>query len=246
MDKFHDSAGVPWEGRQFSANSFADDDGSTPEIVAKALAKENFSLEKLHEALLNSRVLIPLLAQLGESELGTHGKVVDKSAELSIVAVATPDGQSAIPAFTSVGHMRIWKGDARPVPIETSRVALAAIAEGHTRVVLNPGTDSIALRRPFLAALAQQVPWMPPHKNSRVLALVEIARSKLEQIENFGLVDADPAGTLRQAELMIQLTVKAGLNSSQLSDLLQQFSQSLQSEEFLQLVDSVSLKVIPS
>lgn len=246
MDKFHDSAGVPWEGRQFSANSFADDDGSTPEIVAKALAKEDFSLEKLHHALLNSRVLIPLLAQLGESEIGTHGKVVDKSAELSIVAVATPDGQSAIPAFTSVGHMRNWKSDARPVPIETSRVALAAIAEGHSRVILNPGTDSIALRRPFLAALAQQLPWTPPHKNSRVLALVEIAKSNLEQIDNFGLLDADPEGTLRQAELVIQLSVKVGLNSSQLSDLLNQFSQSLQSEEFLQLVDSVALKVIPS
>ncbi len=246
MDKFHDSAGVPWEGRQFSANSFADDDGSTPEIVAKALAEENFSLEKLHEALLNSRVLIPLVAQLGESEVGAHGKVVDKSAELSIVAVATPDGQSAIPAFTSVDRMRIWKGDARPVPIETSRVALAAIAEGHTRVILNPGTDSIALRRPFLAALAQQLKWTPPHKNSRVFDLVEIALSNLEHIESFGLFDADPAGTLRQAELMIQLSVTAGLNSSQLSDLLNQFSQSLQSEEFLQLVDSVSLKVMPS
>ncbi|MEY3326440.1 MAG: hypothetical protein RL044_393, partial [Actinomycetota bacterium] len=143
MDKFHDSAGVPWEGREFSLNQFSSDDGSTPEAVARALSEENFSLAILHESLMQSRLLIPLVAQLGDSEVGAHGQLVDKSAELSIVAVATPDGQSAIPAFTSVSHMQLWKSEARPVPIEASRIALAAIAEGHTRVILNPGSDSI-------------------------------------------------------------------------------------------------------
>jgi hypothetical protein len=40
------------------------------------------------------------VAELGESEIGPNGLMVDKSADLAIVAVATPDGQSAIPAFT--------------------------------------------------------------------------------------------------------------------------------------------------
>ena len=118
MDKFHDSAGVPWEGREFSLNQFSSDDGSTPEAVARALSEENFSLAILHESLMQSRLLIPLVAKLAESEVGAHSQLVDKSAELSIVAVATPDGQSAIPAFTSVSHMQLWKSDARPVPIE--------------------------------------------------------------------------------------------------------------------------------
>lgn len=43
MDKFHDSAGVPWEGRQFGTNPFASDDGSTPAAVAKALSADVFS-----------------------------------------------------------------------------------------------------------------------------------------------------------------------------------------------------------
>lgn len=246
MDKFHDSAGVPWEGRAFGANPFSDDDGSTPADVAHALAKESFSLTNLHRSLLPNRLLVPLIAQLGDLEVGAHGKVVDKSAELTIVAVATPDGQSAIPAFTSVAQMQLWKSDARPVPIEATRVALAAIAEGHNRVVLNPGTDSIGLRRPFLAALAQQKTWLSPGENPEVDELVESAVSSFPEITSFLLLDADPAGTLRQAELTIQLGVRAGLSSDELSELLLQFSQQLQSIRFLELVDSVSLKVSAS
>jgi len=77
MDKFHDSAGVPWEGREFSLNQFSSDDGSTPEAVARALSEENFSLAILHESLMQSRLLIPLVAQLGDSEVGAHGQLVD-------------------------------------------------------------------------------------------------------------------------------------------------------------------------
>ena len=246
MDKFHDSAGVPWEGREFSANQFADDDGSTPATIASALSSEKFSLAILHESLLQSRLLVPLVAQLGESEVGIHGQQVDKSADLSIVAVATPDGQSAIPAFTSVSHMQKWKSDARPVPIESSRVALAAIAEGHNRVVLNPGTDSIGLRRPFLAALAQQKSWVPPHESSMVQEMVQSATSHFSQIVSFSFIDGDPQGSLRKPELTIQLGIRAGLNSSELSELLQNFSQQLQSDDFFELVDSMALKVIAS
>ena len=246
MDKFHDSAGVPWEGREFSLNQFSSDDGSTPEAVARALSEENFSLAILHECLMQSRLLIPLVAQLGDSEVGARGQLVDKSAELSIVAVATPDGQSAIPAFTSVSQMQLWKSDARPVPIEASRVALAAIAEGHTRVILNPGSDSIGLRRPFLAALAQKKSWVPPSLNRAVHDLVALATSDHPEIANFRLIEADSKGSLRQAELTIELSIRPGLNAEELKGLLQTFSANLQSEKFLELVDSISLKVTAS
>jgi hypothetical protein len=246
MDKFHDSAGVPWEGRQFETNPFASDDGSTPAVVAKALSADLFSLAILHQSLMESRLLIPLVAQLGDSEVGAHGQLVDKSAELSIVAVATPDGQSAIPAFTSVSHMQFWKADARPVPIEASRVALAAIAEGHNRVVLNPGSDSIGLRRPFLAALAQKRTWIPPSQNPEISEFVAQASARLAEIMKFSLTEADPRGSLQQPELTIELRIRSGLNAQELNDLLQKFSADLQSERFLALVDSISLKVLAS
>jgi hypothetical protein len=64
-DKFHDSAGVPWEGREFSQNSWSQDDGSTPKVLAEVFSQD---LDKvaLFDALSQSRLLIPLLAELGE------------------------------------------------------------------------------------------------------------------------------------------------------------------------------------
>ena len=100
-DKYSDSAGVPWEGRSFEQNAFAEDDGKTPKALAAALADVPIDKSALVAALTDSRLLIPLIATLGESEQGSHGQLVDKSAELAIVAVATPDKQTAIPVFSS-------------------------------------------------------------------------------------------------------------------------------------------------
>ena len=143
-DKFHDSAGVPWEGREFSQNSWSEDDGSTPQVLADALAGE-LDKSKLFVALAQSRLLIPLLAELGDSGIGSHGQTVDKSADLAIVAVSTPDGKTAIPAFSSVSEMAAWNATARPVPVDAPKLAIAAVSEGHDRVVLNPAGQAIAV-----------------------------------------------------------------------------------------------------
>jgi hypothetical protein len=245
MDKFHDSAGVPWEGREFSENSFANDDGSTPTAIAEVFA-EDFSLISLFEALKTSRLLIPLLAVVGEKGIGPHGQVVDKSAELSIVAVSTPDGQTAIPAFSSVREMIAWKTDARPVPIEAQRVALAAIAEGHTRVILDPAGRAIALRRPFLSALARGVDWEPAFQSPRVMDLVTKSIGNFASIESVRLFDDDPATRLARSELGIEISVRAGLSREELNSLLTKFSVDLQTQEFLEMVDSISLRVVAS
>lgn len=243
MDKFHDSAGVAWKGREFSENPFTDDDGSTPQALAIALSESPINREKLFLALQTSRLLVPLLAELGESELGPFGKVVDKSAELSVVAVATPDGQTALPAFSCVEQMGLWNKNARPVPIAASRVALAAIGEGHSRVILDPAGKSIGLRRPFLAALAQQKVWSAPHQNSEIRRLIETAAAK-NQILGFAMRDGDPSSTLQSAELLVELKIEPGLSKDSLDELLTKFTSDLQSEKFLELVDSIAYRVV--
>jgi hypothetical protein len=129
-DRFHDSAGVPWEGRAFEPNPWASDDGQTPAELAAALADNQIDKAGLFAALVSSRLLIPILASLGESAEGEHGLTVDKSADLAIVAVATPDNQTAIPAFGSVADMQAWNAESRPVPVEAPKVALAAASGG--------------------------------------------------------------------------------------------------------------------
>ena len=241
-DKFHDSAGVPWEGREFSQNSWSQDDGSTPKVLAEVLDRE-FDKAALFTALSQSRLLIPLLAELGESGVGAHGEIVDKSADLAIVAVSTPDGKTAIPAFSSVAEMTAWNATARPVPVEVAKLAIAAVSEGHDRVVLNPAGRAIGIRRPALAALAQGLEWTPPQLSTLVLQLLDAAAAKQPLIVSVGAFDADPTGQLLKPELGIELSIQAGLSSDRLQQVLEQFGSDLQSQEFLQLVDSVSFRL---
>lgn len=244
MDRFHDSAGVPWQGREFTDNAFANDDGSTPPALAGVLDDSIIDKAELFLALESSRVLIPLIAQLGESEIGSHGQIVDKSAELSIVAVSTPDNQTALPVFSSVLQMQLWNQAARPVPADMRRVALAAIAEGHTRVVLDAASRALVLRRPMLSALAQSITWSPPHTSQTVSQMVEKAKATSSSIVDFRLIDGDASCNLAGPELIVQLFVTPGLSKKQLDAELVGFTTALQTAELLELVDSISYKVV--
>ncbi len=242
-DKFHDSAGVPWEGREFSQNNWSQDDGSTPAVFAAALER-GLDKAKLFDALAQSRLLIPLLAELGESGIGPHGQTVDKSADLAIVAVSTPDGKTAIPAFSSVAEMAAWNASARPVPVDAPKLAIAAVSEGHDRVVLNPAGRAIGLRRPALAALAQGLAWVPAHLDERVLKLVTDSAGAHPQISFVKLFDSDPEATLTKPELGIEIGLAAGLDQSELQRVLAEFGIGCQTQEFLRLVDSITIRLV--
>jgi hypothetical protein len=245
-DRFSDSAGVPWDGRSFEANNFAADTGDTPAVLAPLLSQKPVSKSELVRALHGTRLLIPLLAELGEGEIGPNGLMVEKSADLAIVAVATPDGQSAIPAFTSVAELAAWNPDARPVPVAAEKVCLAAASEGHTRVVLNPGSSAVALRRPQLAAIAQDLDWEPPHLSAKVSHMILTATKKHLMISSVDLFDGDPESNLTAPELTIQLGFKPGLSPETLKEILTQLASEIQVPEFLELVDSFGLRIVVS
>lgn len=242
-DKFHDSAGTPWEGREFSQNNWSQDDGSTPQVLAQALSGE-LDKSKFFEALLQSRLLIPLLAELGESAIGAHGQTVDKSADLAIVAVSTPDGKTAIPAFSSVAEMAAWNSNARPVPVEAPKLAIAAVGEGHDRVVVDPAGRAIGIRRPALAALAQGLEWVSPHLSDAVIAMVNRAASRHPKIKSVQVFDADPTAQLMKPELGIEVALEPGLAPQELKEVLALFGTDLQTQEFLKQVDSVTFKLV--
>lgn len=242
-DKFSDSAGVPWEGRSFEQNPWSADDGKTPAQLALALADSPPEKTALFQALRQSRLLVPLVASLGEATEGPNGLLVEKSADLAIVAVATPDSQTAIPAFSSVADMEAWNPQARPVPIEANRVALAAAAEGHSRVILNPATGAIAIRRPALAALAQNLDWSPPHQDAWVQSWLREVLGRHPLIFAADLFDGDPKSDLSHAELLIQLAIRP-VGAEEVKQLLTDFTDDLRSEEFQQRVDSIGYRLV--
>ncbi len=244
-----DSAGVPWDGRHFESNPHSNDDGSADPTLASAI--DNFKAgkalaETVIAALANARLLVPLVANLGEAGEGAHGQVVDKSADLSIVSVTSPDGQVALPVFSSVASMQVWNPKARPVPIEAPRVALAAASEKNTRIILDPGSPSqFVVRQNAFQALAQQSPWSHPSRDPGVKAAFKAAIDVESAVENYAIQDGDPAAALTGPEVMVYLKLVPGLAASDLNQVLERLSLAwAQSPEIAAKVDSLGLKLV--
>jgi len=249
-DKYHDSAGVPWAGRSFQENNYRGDSGEADPELAQSIEefqKQQESMNQVLSAFGAARVLIPLVATLGEEGLGSSGLKTDKSAELAIVTVLAPDGQVALPVFSSVLKMQNWNPLARPVPNNGRAVALAAASEGTTRVVLDAGSESeIVFRRPQLAAIAQGLDWCSPETNPIVENLVTDFLSHHDQVDSFTLACGDPTSRLLSQELLITLYLEPGMSSESLQEIERTFFKQLgDSELFVDLVDSVAVRFLP-
>ena len=244
-----DSAGQPWEGRSFGETAFADDDGAAPGALLAALQRfrdHNGDEAMVVDALRDARLLIPLVARLGEAGVNEHGKTVDKSAELSIVTVAGPDGRNVLPVFSSVDAMQRWNPVARPVPADGVRVALAAADEGTDLVVLDPTSDTeFVIRRPALWAIAQSLPWAPSHADPEVAAEFERGVSRESAVVAVTLAAGDPDATLRGPEVVVQLALQPGLDQSALTELLERLQSRWAASELIALrVDSLAVKLV--
>ncbi len=245
-----DSAGVPWLGRHFEGNEFAGDDGSAPEVLHEALLRHSLGSIGQAEVLRHvgaSRFLIPLVAELGEAGVGPTGSITDKSAELSVVTVATPDGRSALLAFTSLASLALWDPDARPVPVTGLRLALAAKSDGTTRIVIDPGSDTeFAVRGPAIEALAAERDWVAPWEDERVLAAFMEPASQFAAITGLVLAPGDQFARLRGPEVVVHLTVMQGLDAGQLKSVTTELSEAWQHDPLItSRVDSVGLKLAP-
>ncbi len=254
-----DSAGVPWAGRSFQPNAHAADDGRAPEALSDALRRFRSGDGGQGDVVAEfgrSRLLIPLLAELGDpstgsggavgSEIGAHGLAVDKSQELSIVTVEGPDGRRVLPVFASVEAMSRWNPLSRPVPADGVRVALAAAADGTDLVVLDPGSPTeFVLRRPAVWAVAQSQPWHPPFDSPDVRDA--FARSIGTELAVLGvdLTAGDPDARLAGPELIVRLTLVGGLTRAELDAVLQRLAARWAADDAIAtLVDSLTVRLV--
>jgi hypothetical protein len=172
------------------------------------------------DALRECRLLIPLVAQLGESDV-RGGLTIDKSQELLIVTVAAPDGRVVQPAFSDVVAMAAWNPVARPVPAAAVRVALAAAAEGTDLVVLDPGSPTeFVIRRPALWALAQGETWVPCYRDPEVVSAIESTVQAEPAVAGVSLSSGDPRARLEGPELVVTLSLHPGLDQSTLDGIM--------------------------
>jgi hypothetical protein len=243
-----DSAGVPWKGRAFEHTAASDDDGSAPEKLIETLRR--FRSAELGEAdvvdaIRGSRLLIPLVAVLGEAGENEHGVRIDKSQELSIVTVAGPDGRNVLPVFTSVSAMAKWNPKARPVPADGIRVALAAADEGTDLVVVDPtSTTEFVIRRPALWAMAQAQSWLPSYLDEELLEEFLSSASGEDAVVAIQLAPGDPDARLAGAELLVQLSLVDGLDQVRLEALLGRLQERWSASELISTrVDSLAVKL---
>jgi hypothetical protein len=249
-DRFADSAGVPWAGRSFEANPFAEDDGSAdPALIAAIQSfRETQNPAEVFRAATTARFLIPLVANLGEAGEGAHGQTVDKSADLSIVTVQAPDGANALPIFSSVAAMQKWNPQARPVPADAVRVAIAAASEGNTRIVLDAtGETEFVFRRPAIAALGQNLQWQAPHLNNELTEALAISARRQPEVLDVEFGTEDPFCRLQGAELVVRLKLAGGLGQTKLQEVVANVTRDWTALGNLnELIDDLKVIIAPS
>lgn len=120
--------------------AYGDDDGRAPAALEAALhayASGEGAYGDVLEVLATSRVLVPVVAVDGEREVGPHGLVHDKSADMATILLTGADGRQAYLAFTSMATLGAWQTGARPVPVSFGMAARAAIQDGADAVVVD-------------------------------------------------------------------------------------------------------------
>ncbi len=244
-----DSAGVPWEGRSFQPNPNAGDDGSAdPALLAElqSFRAGAGSQAAVVRAFRDARVLIPLLAERGDEGVGPTGLTVDKTQELSIFTVAAPDGRSAQPVFTSVETLAAWDREARPIPVAASRVALSAASEDSDLVVIDPGqATEFVVRRPALWAIAQDQEWIPSFESPEVATAFNESIGQELAVIDLALSAGDPTARLRGPELVVTLTLNAGLDRDELTAVTNRLAQRWSRDDRIAvLVDSLAVKLV--
>lgn len=220
-----DSAGFPWAGRTFDHHdtAFADDDGLADPAVLAAIGAlpDGASQSAVVRALRTARLLVPLVAEAGDVGTTPEGRTVDKTQELSIVTVAGPDGRNAMPAFTSVEAMHAWDPDARPIPVESRRVAMAAASEDTQLVVLDPTSPSeFVLRRPAVWAIGQDLDWTPCFEDAEVGEAFAASVQGEPSVARVELAPGDPLGRFAGPELTVGLVLHPGLDRAQVGELV--------------------------
>ena len=113
---------------------FAGDDGSVAREVTEALAAYDLDPDRAHPATLavlqHARLLVPVLAVLGEVEVDENGLARDKTSDMATVLMTGRDGRLALLAFTGSEALRRWNPDGRPVPVTVADAARAAVHDG--------------------------------------------------------------------------------------------------------------------
>jgi hypothetical protein len=234
-------------------SAFANDDGGPDPGVAACLlrfASGSATVADVVSALQGTRVIVPILAMAAHggppAPDGAEPAVLsDRHASAGVVAVAAPDGRTALPVFTSVATLGRWHAEARPMPAESARAAAAAVDEGWILVLDPGGPVTVLVPRPAVRALATGTTWVPAVLDGDVRPEVRDAvAAALAGCPSVVAADAVPGA---RAEVAVVLAVRVGLSRVELDALLADVGGRLAADPATTAsVDSLELRVRPA
>ncbi|MGW0735439.1 SseB family protein [Streptomyces sp. NPDC002851] len=141
-------------------SGFSDDDGSADPRLTAALAawaadRSQRTAAGVLQALAPTRLLVPVVAVLGEVETDENGLKREKTSDMAVPTLKAGD-RTALPAFSSTEALALWDPEARPVAVPLRQALHAAVHEKADTIVLDvAGPVPFELPRPALLALAE-------------------------------------------------------------------------------------------
>lgn len=160
---------------------FPDDDGSAAPLLAAALAawdgeREPDREDAVVEALQGARLLVPVVAVLGEVETGPDGLRREKTSDMAVPTIQARGGRRAVPAFTSTAALAAWRPDARPVAVRLGQALQALVQEDADTLLIDiAGPVPFALHGAALRAAARGPGGTDPLADAEVRAAVRAA-----------------------------------------------------------------------
>ncbi|GAB3864753.1 hypothetical protein GCM10028801_34270 [Nocardioides maradonensis] len=149
--------------RRLQGSEYVDDTGAADPALTAALqayAAGPAAYPEVLAALVEARLLVPVVAVLGEVEVGDDGLARDKTSDMAAVLLTGADGRMALIAFTDTASLTAWNPEARPVPVAAPLAAATAVQEGAAALVVDvAGPVQLALEGDDLHRIAAG--WRP-------------------------------------------------------------------------------------
>ncbi|MFF8596217.1 SseB family protein [Streptomyces sp. NPDC015220] len=159
-------------------SGFSDDDGSADPGLSAALAawaEDRGAVDPVLRALRDARLLVPVVAVLGEVEEDESGLRREKTSDMAVPTLKAGH-RTALPAFTSTESLARWDPAARPVAVRLHQALEAAAHEKADTVVLDlAGPVAFELTGSALLALAEGRTTADPLADPAVSAAVREA-----------------------------------------------------------------------
>jgi SseB protein N-terminal domain len=147
------------EARQIPDPGFSGDDGRGDPVLRAALASYDVDPGRnldVFAALQSTRLLVPVVAVLGDVETDEAGLAHDKTSDMATALLTGRDGRQALLAFSGLDTLAAWRADARPVPVHASLAARSALQEGASALVVDvAGPTTYAVEGELLEGLAR-------------------------------------------------------------------------------------------